>query len=148
MASKSRESVTSPRRVRAVERAKQVLEWRAAGLSYQQIGDKLGVSRGTVYKMATRALRATRYEAVSDYRRLALGRLEALWCRLWLNLHKGDLSLAGPLLQCHDRISKLLGLDEPVVLEGVSDEDIAAEITRLQNSTEGDADNALWERFN
>jgi hypothetical protein len=65
-------------RVDAAERDARALELRAAGASFRQIADRLGVSVGTAWKCVDRGLAATRQEPSGKLRKLERERLDRL----------------------------------------------------------------------
>jgi hypothetical protein len=68
----------SARRVDAAQRDARALELRAAGLSFRQIAQQLGVSVGAAHKAVTRGLDRTLQEPADRLRRLERERLDRL----------------------------------------------------------------------
>ena len=65
-------------RVDAAQRDAQALELRAAGATYRQIAQRLGVSVSTAHECVTRGLDRTRREPAEQLRELELERLDRL----------------------------------------------------------------------
>jgi len=81
------------RKKNELERAEleeQVLRLRASNLSLRKIADKLGISRETVSGILKRAMKARNAENVSDFRAIALSRLDLLASAALPAALKGD----------------------------------------------------------
>lgn len=94
----------------------QVLELRTLGQTLEQIGAKIGRSKGTVSKMLAAALddlAKTQTEAASRYRALAYARLEKLLARSMLLGAQGNLKAMEQARKLILAQSRLLGLDAP-----------------------------------
>jgi DNA-binding CsgD family transcriptional regulator len=72
------------------ELEEQVLRLRASNLSLRKIADKLGISRETVSGILKRAMKARNAENVSDFRAIALSRLDLLASAALPAALKGD----------------------------------------------------------
>lgn len=116
-------SKTSPAKIGASEKARQALDLRQSGLTYAQIADRLGYSDESGARKATEKLLArVEFEAVSDYRKLMLMRLEeiysivnsALWDRKEQRPNLWAVDRAQALL---DQQARLLGLYDAVKME-------------------------------
>lgn len=113
------------------------LKLRSAGLTYRQIGTRLGVEGSTARDRCLRALNAITQDAADEYRKLELERLDILeqsandvlmTQHVFVSqggkiVYDGDVKLIdhgptlqaiGTLLRVQERRSKLLGLDAPV----------------------------------
>lgn len=87
-----RESKTSPRRLRAVERQASALGYRKAGFTYGQIADALGYrGRQSAHYAVERAIRFAARDAADDTVALELLRLDALFSRVYQGALTGDL---------------------------------------------------------
>ena len=94
----------------------QALELRKAGASYQQIGERLGISNGQAFQdvkreMAKIAEQAT--ELATEVRQMELERLDAMHLGLWPEARKGHLGAVDRVLRIMERRASLLGLDAP-----------------------------------
>jgi len=111
-----RQAKNAPVRVRARVREEQALALRAEGLSYQKIGDRMGVARATAYKWVNRALDRLLErlpEEAARVRRLELERLDAMQRALWDQAMGGDVKAINTILRIMERRAKLLALDAP-----------------------------------
>lgn len=77
--------------VRATERTVEALELRKAGLSYRQIGERLGISAAAAHKLVSKALGELSERArdvAQETLALELERLDAMTALLWEELAK------------------------------------------------------------
>lgn len=95
------------------ERRAKALTLRKAGLSYPQIGKKLGVSYQTAYRDVTKELKEIPREAADALRHLECERLDNLQTRLEIELQNGHIAAAMPLIRVIERRARMLGLDQP-----------------------------------
>lgn len=107
---------------------------RSRSMSYQAIGEALGISKQAAQQAVQRALRDTQQEPADDVRKLELDKLDALE-RRYLDiierrhavLHQGEdtgfdddgptLTAQAGLLRVSESRRKLLGLDSPVKVD-------------------------------
>ena len=113
---------TSPVKLRAAERRIESLRLRKRGLTYSQIGEKLGVSSRTAYgdvKTELEKIRKVCSEEAELVREIELQRLDELWRVANTAALKGDLKAIDRCLRIQERRAKLLGLDavESVTVE-------------------------------
>lgn len=105
---------TSPNGVFSKEREREALELRKAGASYDQIAQRLDVSRDTARAIVMRALENLNTaceESADEIRRLEVERIDTLLLGLWDKARKGDVAAVDRVLRLQDRRAKLLGLD-------------------------------------
>lgn len=119
--------VTSPMRRPVVpgeltreERATKVIELRRRGLTFQQIGDRLGVTKQRAHEMYTLVMADEQTEQVSAYRAEQAMRLDALSVEAWNVIDRNrlvnDEMVLGAILaltKIEERRAKLYGLDAP-----------------------------------
>lgn len=114
---RSLESKTSPRRIKALQRAKDALTLRLAGYTYQQIGDKLGMTKKGAEKAIKRHMGDIRNENAAmqeELRGMQSARLDALLQAIYARAVKGDdLQAIDRVLSIEERRAKLFGLDTP-----------------------------------
>jgi len=128
------ESKTSEKRLEAVERQRQALELRKAGLGYQAIADQLGYkSPSGAYAAIRAALKATIQEPANEVRAMELARLDDLLHGIWSAAVGGNVLKLDRVLGIMKRRAELLGLDAPKTWKDLTDprkdaEAIAAEI--------------------
>jgi len=106
----------TPKIIASLERRQHALELRKQGLTYREIGAKLGVTTKAAHKTVTKALGFLN-DRIGDearlVRRLELERLDVMQRGLWRKAKKGDPHAVGSVLRIQERRAKLLGLDEP-----------------------------------
>jgi hypothetical protein len=109
---------SGPRKVKTQQQMMQALEFRAAGASYRQIGDALGVSKPRAFKIVRKALdELVKHceDTAERVRKLELHRLDRY--RLALDSKKSDPRVADTLIRISERVAKLHGLDAPQRIE-------------------------------
>ena len=112
------ESKTSPRRIEAVERARQALELRIAGATFDQIAVQLGyASKAGAYLAVKAALDRVPAAEVAEYRRLNLERLNRLRLHNQPGIQAGETGAMHMEISIQEREAKYLGLDAPVKQE-------------------------------
>jgi Homeodomain-like domain len=82
------------------DRQNDALGLRAAGASYQQIGDALGINKATAYRMIQRALPAR--EPDERELQLDLVRLDQALMAIWPQVRKGDLAAVNTFVKLTD----------------------------------------------
>ena len=82
------------------DRSNEALALRAAGASYQQIGDALGINKATAYRMIQRALPAR--EADERELQLDLVRLDQALMAIWPQVRSGDLAAVNTFVKLTD----------------------------------------------
>jgi hypothetical protein len=104
-----------PRRVRARERDARALELRAAGLAFDAIGAKLGVTGEAARQAVNRALGASAAliaERAEELRALEAERLDRAAAAIWPEVEAGHLRAQEVWLRNRARYADLLGLDQ------------------------------------
>jgi len=108
------ESKTSQRRLRAIERQRQALELRKAGVAFDEIARTLGYAGpSSAYRAVMSALKRTLQEPADEVRKLELARLDRAQRTAWERMLQGDLDALGKVLKIMERRAKLLGLEAP-----------------------------------
>jgi len=98
----------------AVDRQRQALELRRAGLTFQQIATRLGYAHAAgAYHAVQRGLKVTLQEPADELRTLECARLDALQEKVWSKAIAGDARSVDRVLAIMKRRSRLLGLDAP-----------------------------------
>ena len=152
------ESKTSPRRIMAVERQRQALELRKAGLTLAQIAERLGYRGAQGADAALKvALKRTLQKPADEHRQLDLERLDSLLRAVWAKgaiIAAGQTHIPPDALPYWDRIlvllrrrAELLGLNAPVKQEvsGPDGGPIKTVSLTIDSSTLADALRALAE---
>lgn len=128
-----------------IEREQQIIEWRVQGLSFVEIGRRLGVSGQRAGQIFERGLKRIPAAKVAEYRTAQLAEIDVLKQKLWDVINNPNTSgrtvaeSVSVWVRLMERGAKVMGSDRPVRNEHVifSPEQVAAEIRRLQ------ADNLL-----
>lgn len=95
-------------------REREALELRKAGASYDQIGQKLDVSRDTARAIVMKAMQSIKSEceeSAEEIRDLELARIDSMLLGLWEKARRGDVAAVDRVLRLQDRRAKLMGLD-------------------------------------
>lgn len=94
-----------------IERERQVLELRQAGVTFEAISQRVGyTNRGQAHRAYTRALARVHYPEVQQARQLEAARLDRLQQAHWTKAIKGDADSTAQVLRIIDMRIKLLGL--------------------------------------
>jgi len=147
------------REIDTIQKDHQAAELRVIGLTYQQIGDRLGYSRQAAYQAVARAIADIPRMATEELRTLELEKLDDLERKLRIILQKNHYKVSasgkvvthegepvvdsGPeiqailgILKVIDKRAKLLGLDAPTKVE--------TEVTVFDGT--GEVERELYER--
>lgn len=127
-----RHSENAPDRVRGEVNRHAVVEMRAAGHSFAEIGDQLGISPQAAHQHLKRALkvhRAGTEEQVAKLRAIEAARLTALSDAIWERAMAGQLGAIDRILRIRESYRKLLGLD---VEKGRGDDEIRTFVVDLR----------------
>jgi hypothetical protein len=101
-------------RIGRSERAGRVLDLRKSGLTFREIGTRMGFSEQRAHALVTQELarlNAKRSESAEEVTRLEVERLDALLAAVWGKAMEGELSAVATALAIAARRAKLLGLD-------------------------------------
>lgn len=112
MARRSGSRPLLPAAVDAKTRAHQVMQLRIAGLSQEEIAERVGLSQSRVSRIITAHLQEQRAQDTNDLRALEVERTEQLHRAVWPKALRGDAGAASVVLRAGDRRARLLGLDE------------------------------------
>ena len=108
------ESLTSPRRINAKERALKAVELRKAGATYQAIADQLGFrSPQGAYDAVKRTLLRTAQAPSDELRVLEIERLDTMLLAIWAAVRAGNYGAIDRAIRIAARRAALLGLDAP-----------------------------------
>jgi hypothetical protein len=105
---------TSKERIGRARRATQALRLRISGLTFIQIGEKMGISGSracTIIKQELSKMNARRTETAAQLARLELERMDELFHAVWDEAKSGDIAAQQQCLRIMERRAKLLGLD-------------------------------------
>lgn len=102
------------RELNALERQRQALELRKAGVPYAKIAEQLQYKdRSSAFRSVQAALKKTLQEPADELRTLELERLDALMLALWPQARSGNQGAVDRVLRIMERRARLLGLDAP-----------------------------------
>jgi hypothetical protein len=105
---------TSAHRIAEIERRTQALRYRKAGLSYEQIGAQMSITRQAAYQLVRKSLDSMQAENVESLRTLENERLDDMLRAIYATATKGDTGAIDRILRIMERRAKLWGLDAPV----------------------------------
>ena len=97
----------------AAERQRTALELRKAGASYDQIADKLDVSKSMAAKVVRTALKSIIKEPAEEVRDMEVARLDAALFAIWSQVKQGNHGAIDRFIKIQDRRAAYLGLDAP-----------------------------------
>ena len=111
-----------------------------AGLSYEKIGDELGISASAAWNLVNRTISETRNYAVDQLRQVENARLDRATTAIWNKVLEGDLKAVDSYLKIADRRAKLNGLDAPTKVQmSVSvKQEMEAKLSELQDVIDAD----------
>ena len=95
------------------ERRAQAVRLRAEGLTFEQIGAELGVTRARAHQIVRAELEAVRVDDVNELRAVAQERLELIWRAAYPLAQKGSAPHAIVCLRALERSARMNGLDTP-----------------------------------
>jgi len=101
-------------RISRAERAGQALDLRKSGLTFRQIGERMGVTEQHAHRLVTQELarlNAKRAESAEAVTRLEIERLDRLLAAVWEKAMAGELAAIDRVLSIMARRAKLLGID-------------------------------------
>ena len=106
-----------PEAVAQIELQRQALEYRKMGMSYAQVGQKLGISAQAAWQNVDSALKRVIQEPAKDVIKIELERLDAMFMAVYGNAARGDLMALSGALNIMARRTRYLGLDAAVKTE-------------------------------
>lgn len=92
----------------------EALEYRKMGLSYEQIGQKMGVNHQTAWNYVEAALKKVNHENAKEVKKMELSRLDAMFIKVYGDALRGDLGALASALKIMERRAKLLGIDAAI----------------------------------
>jgi predicted transcriptional regulator len=124
----SHRGVIDEKEVERAKRAALVLEMRREGMTYEAIGEAVGIAKQNASKIVKNALAKVEIAPALELLKLETERLDELQAVFYPKAIKGDVFAADRVLAIMDRRAKLLGLNAP---EKKADEEAAAGATRV-----------------
>jgi hypothetical protein len=118
-----------------IDREQEIVKLRRGGLTWDLIGERLGIHLTTAQKGYERALARVVKEDIDAIRTLETERLDIAQSAIWGNVLKGDNPSIANLLRIMERRAKLLGLDQPTRIQAevisYDADSIQAELARI-----------------
>lgn len=105
--------LNDPRKQRAKARRIEAMSLRLAGLTYEQIGDRLDIGQQAARELVDRNLERADNRAVASLREIENARLDRAQAAIWTKVLEGDLKATDTFLKISARRAKLNGLDAP-----------------------------------
>lgn len=126
-----------PAQINLTLEQREALELRAAGATFEEIGEHQGVNKSTAKRRVDAALAATLREPAEELRQVELHRLDRLFTMAYRRASqggKGQMFAIDRCLTIMERRAKLLGLDAPTrkVVNVITEDLVDAEIKRLE----------------
>lgn len=106
-----------------LDRRRLATELRAAGASFDAIGERLGMTKSGAWRLVHRPLQAAIVANVDAIREREGGKLDQAEAAIWPRVLEGELPAVDVFLRVAARRSRLFGLDAPVRVEGSMDRD-------------------------
>lgn len=111
------QSKTAPATVEKLRRQQKALLLRRSGMSFEAIGQRLGISKSRAHALVQLGLQDAREQIVmqsDELRTEEISRLDGMLDKVYAKAAKGDLQAVDRVLKIGERRAKLLGLDAPV----------------------------------
>jgi len=100
-----------------IDRETEVVKLRRGGLTWDLIGERVGLTASGAQKAHERALARVVAEDVNAIRQLETERLDLAQSAIWGKVLQGDNPSIANLLRIMERRAKLLGLDQPTRIQ-------------------------------
>jgi len=102
----------------AQERARRIeaVSLRMAGLTFDQIGERLGISNTGAQDMVLRSFSRAENLAVDQMRELEGARLDRAQAAIWSKVLEGDVKAVDTFLRISQRRARLFGMDAPTAI--------------------------------
>lgn len=104
------------RKQRQQSRRTEAVSLRLAGLTWEQIGERLDINASGARDLVNRTLTAAENLAVEQMRDVEGARLDRAQAAIWTKVLEGDLKAVDTFLRISQRRSKLFGMDAPLSL--------------------------------
>lgn len=111
---------TTPNRILSQEHARRALEMRKTGMTYEFIGQSLGLSTSGARAAVVRAMESVITEPAQELRLVMYERLNHMLLALWPQVHAGERGAINEARQIMNDMLRLFGADSPqkVQVEG------------------------------
>ena len=105
---------TKPSHVGNTERRREAVEYRIAGMTFEEIGKRMGITAQGAHALVVRAMNAhnaVTAELVNEHRALDISRMEEIVRILWPRVQEGHLDSVDRVFKAAQRKAALLGMD-------------------------------------
>lgn len=106
----------SVKRDRKKARRVEAMSLRLAGLSYDQIGARLGITPRTAQKIVREAVQRADTRQADQMRAVEGARLDRAQAAIWTRVLEGDLGAIQAFVQISNRRARMFGLDAPATV--------------------------------
>jgi len=117
------------------QREAEVVKLRRGGLTWDLIGERVGLTASGAYNAYERALKRVVKEDVDAIRQVETERLDLAQSAIWGKVLQGDNPSIANLLRIMERRARLLGLDQPTKIQAevisYDANDIRSELARI-----------------
>lgn len=128
-----------PPKASVIEREQEVVKLRRGGLTWDLIGQRVGLTASGAYNAYERSLARVVADDINQIRALETERLDIAQSAIWGKVLQGDNASIANLLRIMERRAKLLGLDQPTRIQAevitYDANSIEAELARIYNAT-------------
>lgn len=131
-----RRALAHEREVIRIDRRAQAVQLRASGLTFREVGERLGISEVAALRLVDRTLSETTREAVGRLRREENTKLNEAEAAIWAAVQAGDVSAIDCFLRISARRARLNGLDAPNKLSVQVTPDTRSELDRAVDDLE------------
>lgn len=125
----------SAQRAQGAKSREQALDLRRSGLSYQRIGEEMGISMARAHQLVAKAMEETHRAIAAGadaLRAEEISRLDGMLAALWPKAKNGDVAAVDRVLKISERKAKLLGIEAPVRIETTGKDGKAIEVSSTQ----------------
>lgn len=108
------ESIASVKKLTALEREREAMRLRMSGMTYDDIAERLGITKQGAHKAVMRALGKLRTQVLEDasqLRSIEVQRLDVLFNQMYGQAERGNQGAVDRCIKIMERRAKLLGLD-------------------------------------
>jgi hypothetical protein len=109
--------LTRAQQERASAKRVEAMSLRLAGLTWEQIGDRLQISTEAARQIVQTALDRATHDRVEALREIENARLDRAQAAIWTKVLEGDLKAVDTFLRISQRRSKMNGLDAPTKID-------------------------------
>lgn len=106
-------NISDKRNERQRARRIEALSLRLAGLTFEQIGERLGISKEAAHDLVSRTLERAENESAQKMRALEAARLDRAQAAIWSRVLEGDTKAVDTFLRISQRRARLFGLEAP-----------------------------------